>query len=63
MNDAATNELYSRIAQGNIQREIRILNTSGVAGHVFSTGGGGVALGEGGGVASGVSRPYQRLVW
>ena len=35
LNDASTGELYSRIAQGNIQREIRILNTSGVAGHVF----------------------------
>ncbi len=38
LNDPSTNELYSRIAQGNIQREIRILNSSGVAGHVFTTG-------------------------
>lgn len=38
LNDPDTNELYSRVAQGNIQREIRILNTSGVAGHVFSSG-------------------------
>jgi len=38
LNDSATNELYSRVAQGNIQREIRILNSSGVAGHVYSTG-------------------------
>ncbi|MBM4271142.1 MAG: GAF domain-containing protein [Deltaproteobacteria bacterium] len=37
LNDSDTNELYSRVAQGNIQREIRILNTSGVAGHVFTT--------------------------
>ncbi len=38
LNDPATNELYSRVAQGNIQREIRLLNTSGIAGHVFTTG-------------------------
>lgn len=38
LNDAQTGELYSRIAQGNFQREIRILNTSGVAGHVFTEG-------------------------
>ena len=30
LNDSATNELYSRVAQGDIQREIRILNTSGI---------------------------------
>ncbi len=38
LNDPATNELYSRVAQGNIQREIRILNTSGVAGYVYTAG-------------------------
>ena len=38
LNDPDTNELYSRVAQGNIQREIRILNTSGIAGHVYSGG-------------------------
>ena len=38
LNDPATNELYSRAAQGNIQREIRMLNNSGVAGCVFTTG-------------------------
>jgi len=38
LNDPATNELYSRVAQGNIQREIRILNTSGIAGFVFASG-------------------------
>ena len=32
LNDAATGELYSRIAQGNFRREIRIMNTKGVAG-------------------------------
>ena len=37
LNDKVTNELYSRVAQGNFQREIRILNTTGVAGHVFTT--------------------------
>ena len=38
LNDPDTNELYSRVAQGNIQREIRILNTSGIAGHVYTSG-------------------------
>jgi adenylate cyclase len=38
LNDAETGELYSRVAQGNFQREIRIMNDSGVAGHVFSAG-------------------------
>jgi adenylate cyclase len=38
LNDTATGELYSRVAQGNLKREIRILNTTGIAGHVFQTG-------------------------
>ncbi len=38
LNDPQTGELYSRFAQGNFQREIRILNTTGIAGHVFSNG-------------------------
>lgn len=38
LNDPATGELYSRVAQGTFRREIRILNTSGIAGHVFSSG-------------------------
>ena len=38
LNDPDTNELNSRVAQGNIQREIRILNTSGVAGYVYTAG-------------------------
>ena len=38
LNDADTSELYSRVAQGNIQREIRILNTTGIAGSVFNSG-------------------------
>jgi adenylate cyclase len=38
LNDPDTNELYSRVAQGNIQREIRILNNSGIAGYVFTSG-------------------------
>src|ERR1035441_7098447 len=33
LNDPETNELYSRVAQGNIKHEIRILNTSGIAGY------------------------------
>ena len=36
LNDPATGELYSRIAQGSYRREIRILNTKGVAGWVFT---------------------------
>jgi adenylate cyclase len=38
LNDQDTNELYSRVAQGHVQREIRILNTSGIAGHVYTAG-------------------------
>ncbi len=38
LNDPETNELFSRVAQGNNQREIRFLNHTGVAGHVFTTG-------------------------
>jgi len=38
LNDEATNELYSRSAHGTFRREIRIVNTTGVAGHVFSSG-------------------------
>ena len=38
LNDAQTGELYSRVAEGNLTREIRILNSSGVAGHVFRSG-------------------------
>ncbi|MBF0147396.1 MAG: GAF domain-containing protein [Magnetococcales bacterium] len=38
LNDERTGELYTRYAQGNIRREIRILNNQGVAGHVFQSG-------------------------
>ena len=38
LNDPATGELYSRVAQGNFQREIRILNNTGIAGAVFTSG-------------------------
>lgn len=38
LNDKKTNELYSRVAQGTFKREIRILNNSGVAGQVFTSG-------------------------
>ncbi len=38
LNDQETGELYSRVAQGNFQREIRLLNSSGIAGEVFHTG-------------------------
>lgn len=38
LNDSATGELYSRVAQGTFSREIRILNTTGVAGAIFTSG-------------------------
>ena len=38
LKDSEMGELYSRVAQGNFQREIRILSNSGVAGRVFTTG-------------------------
>jgi adenylate cyclase len=38
LNDPETGELYSRVAQGENIREIRILNDSGVAGVVFQSG-------------------------
>ena len=38
LHDKKTGELYTRVAQGIHKREIRILNTKGIAGHVFSTG-------------------------
>jgi adenylate cyclase len=38
LNDPLTEELYSRVAQGNFQREIRILNNTGIAGAVFQSG-------------------------
>jgi adenylate cyclase len=38
LNDAATGELYSRVAQGTFNREIRLLNTEGIAGAVFQSG-------------------------
>jgi adenylate cyclase len=36
LNDESTGELYSRFAQGNYAREIRLLNTAGIAGAVFT---------------------------
>tara|TARA_B100000686_G_scaffold346678_1_gene433832 strand:- start:236 stop:2599 length:2364 start_codon:yes stop_codon:yes gene_type:complete len=38
LNDPLTGELYSRVAQGDLTREIRILNTTGIAGAVFKSG-------------------------
>ena len=35
LNDNDTNELYSRVAQGDLTREIRILNNVGIAGAIF----------------------------
>ncbi|MFC1608108.1 GAF domain-containing protein [Candidatus Latescibacterota bacterium] len=42
LNDQSTGELYSRVAQGNFRREIRILNDSGIAGYVFHSGQGAI---------------------
>ena len=38
LNDSRTGELYSRVMHGELAREIRILNSEGIAGHVFQTG-------------------------
>jgi adenylate cyclase len=38
LNDPKSGELFSRVAQGGLAREIRILNSSGVAGAVFQSG-------------------------
>ncbi len=38
LNDPDTRELYSRVVVGGVTREIRILNGSGLAGHVFTRG-------------------------
>jgi adenylate cyclase len=38
LNDPGSNELYSRIAQGTFNRELRLLNNSGIAGLVFQSG-------------------------
>ena len=38
LNDPSTGELYTRVAEGKFSREIRMLNTKGVAGHVFTNG-------------------------
>ena len=38
LNDPLTGELYSRVAQGDLTREIRILNHIGIAGSIFQNG-------------------------
>lgn len=38
LNDPASGELCSRVAQGTFNREIRLLNTEGIAGAVFQNG-------------------------
>jgi len=38
LNDPSTDELYSRIALGGVEREIRFLNNTGIAGWVFTHG-------------------------
>lgn len=38
LHDAATGELFSRVAQGLKRHEIRILDTVGIAGHTFQNG-------------------------
>ena len=42
LNDDQTSELYSRVAQGSKYREIRILNTQGIAGYVYTNGEGAI---------------------
>jgi len=44
LNDENSQELYSRFAQGNFRREIRIMNTKGVAGWVFTHNEGAIIL-------------------
>ena len=38
LHDQQTNELYTSVTQGGFEREIRILDTRGVAGHVYKSG-------------------------
>ncbi|HWE51203.1 MAG TPA: GAF domain-containing protein [Bryobacteraceae bacterium] len=38
LNDERTGELYSRVFEGGTVREIRMMNSTGVAGHVFNSG-------------------------
>jgi adenylate cyclase len=38
LNDPQTGELHARVAQGHLTHEIRILNTKGIAGRVYTTG-------------------------
>jgi adenylate cyclase len=38
LHDTHTGELFSRVAEGKFTREIRMLNTVGIAGHVFTAG-------------------------
>jgi adenylate cyclase len=38
LNDPATNELYSRVAQGELSQEIRLMNDRGIAGWVYQHG-------------------------
>ena len=40
LNDPQTGELYTRVTHGDLSREIRVLNTSGIAGAVFTNGAG-----------------------
>ena len=35
INDDSSQELYSRVAQGNFKREMRFMNNKGIAGWVF----------------------------
>jgi adenylate cyclase len=38
LNDEQTGELFLRVGQGDLRREVRLLNTSGIAGQVFTSG-------------------------
>jgi len=48
LNDPGTEELYSRVAQGGLTREIRIMNNAGIAGAVYTSG-----------VAEIITKPYE----
>jgi adenylate cyclase len=45
LNDAAKGELYARVARGGARQQLRVLNSSGIAGQVF-TGGVGIIVND-----------------
>ena len=61
LNDGATGELYSRVAQGNFSREIRLLNTTGIAGAIIGGLGGAAIAGSVEGIAQGLGATIGAL--